>query len=58
MENGHVPENVRPDPTADLHWSSFAGAIQDIFAKNAVKHPDRVRISRLEHPLSGVIYES
>lgn len=42
MENGHVSEDVRPDPTADLHWSSFAGAIQDKFAQNAEAHPERL----------------
>ncbi|ORY56133.1 L-aminoadipate-semialdehyde dehydrogenase-like protein large subunit [Pseudomassariella vexata] len=31
-----------PDPTCDLHWSAFRGAIQDIFSKNAKKHPDRL----------------
>jgi L-aminoadipate-semialdehyde dehydrogenase len=31
-----------PDPTADLHWSAFRGAIQDIFAANAESHPDRL----------------
>ncbi|KAG0646154.1 nonribosomal peptide synthetase [Hyphodiscus hymeniophilus] len=31
-----------PDPTADLHWSSFRGAIQDIFSSNAEVHPDRL----------------
>jgi L-aminoadipate-semialdehyde dehydrogenase len=31
-----------PDPTADLHWSAFRGAIQDIFSKNAETHPDRL----------------
>lgn len=31
---------ILPDPTADLHWSNFRGAIHDIFAENAVKHPD------------------
>ena len=35
------PENVLPDPTADLHWSTFHGAIQDRFADNASKFPDR-----------------
>ncbi len=34
--------SILPDPTADLHWSQFAGAIHDIFAENAVKHPDRL----------------
>ncbi|KAE8355816.1 hypothetical protein BDV28DRAFT_128172 [Aspergillus coremiiformis] len=31
-----------PDPTADLHWSKFRGAIHDIFAQNAEKHPDKL----------------
>lgn len=33
---------VLPDPTQDLHWSAFRGAIQDIFAANAEVHPDRL----------------
>ncbi|KAL8933785.1 MAG: hypothetical protein Q9216_006216 [Gyalolechia sp. 2 TL-2023] len=31
-----------PDPTADLHWSDYRGAIHDIFAENAQRHPDRL----------------
>ena len=31
-----------PDPTADLHWSDYRGAIHDIFAKNAERHPGRL----------------
>ncbi|OGM42690.1 L-aminoadipate-semialdehyde dehydrogenase large subunit [Aspergillus bombycis] len=31
-----------PDPTADLHWSKFRGAIHDIFAQNAEKHPEKL----------------
>ncbi|KAL8736526.1 MAG: hypothetical protein Q9181_002396 [Wetmoreana brouardii] len=31
-----------PDPTADLHWSDYRGAIHDIFAANAQEHPDRL----------------
>lgn len=31
-----------PDPTVDLHWSAFRGAIQDIFSANAEAHPDRL----------------
>jgi L-2-aminoadipate reductase len=34
--------DVRPDPTSDLHWSDYQGAIHEIFAANAKKHPDRV----------------
>ena len=33
---------LRPDPTSDLEWSAFRGAIQDIFGANAEKHPDRL----------------
>lgn len=33
-----------PDPTIDLHWSDFAGAIHEIFAKNALKHKERTFI--------------
>ncbi|CAH2352703.1 L-2-aminoadipate reductase [[Candida] railenensis] len=29
-----------PDPTKDLDWSGYRGAIQDIFMENALKHPD------------------
>ncbi|KAK4619418.1 L-2-aminoadipate reductase large subunit [Fulvia fulva] len=34
-------QDVRPDPTSDLHWSDYRGAIHEIFAANAAKHPDR-----------------
>lgn len=30
-----------PDPTLDLDWSGYRGAIQDIFMKNAAEFPDR-----------------
>ncbi|KAI8085213.1 L-aminoadipate-semialdehyde dehydrogenase [Halteromyces radiatus] len=30
-----------PDPTTDLHWSLWRGAITDIFSINAESHPDR-----------------
>lgn len=30
-----------PDPTLDLDWSGFRGAIQDIFQENAASFPDR-----------------
>ncbi|KAG0189644.1 large subunit of alpha-aminoadipate reductase [Apophysomyces sp. BC1034] len=35
------PDSPLPDPTADLHWSLWRGAISDIFADNAKKHPGR-----------------
>ncbi|KAH3683693.1 hypothetical protein WICPIJ_005333, partial [Wickerhamomyces pijperi] len=31
-----------PDPTANLDWSGYRGAIHDIFQENAAKHPDRL----------------
>lgn len=34
-------EDVRPDPTSDLHWSDYRGAIHEIFAANAKQHPER-----------------
>lgn len=30
-----------PDPTVDLNWSGFQGAIQDVFAENVERQPDR-----------------
>ncbi|KAL8834746.1 MAG: hypothetical protein Q9170_003623 [Blastenia crenularia] len=33
---------TRPDPTADLHWSDYKGAIHDIFSENADRHPERL----------------
>ncbi|KAI4141088.1 MAG: hypothetical protein L6R39_005509, partial [Caloplaca ligustica] len=36
--------NDLPDPTADLHWSDYQGAIHDIFAQNAQRHPDRLSV--------------
>ena len=42
MDNGQKPENVLPDPTSDLNFSGFEGAIQDRFADNARKYPDRL----------------
>ncbi|EXJ89385.1 L-aminoadipate-semialdehyde dehydrogenase large subunit [Capronia epimyces CBS 606.96] len=34
-------EKLLPDPTNDLEWSSFRGAIHDIFSANAESHPER-----------------
>ncbi|QPH04919.1 putative secondary metabolism biosynthetic enzyme [Epichloe festucae Fl1] len=30
-----------PDPTVDLDWSGYVGAIHEIFHNNALAHPDR-----------------
>lgn len=34
--------SLLPDPTRDLNWSKFRGAIHDIFAANAEKHPEKL----------------
>ncbi|GMG22298.1 unnamed protein product [Ambrosiozyma monospora] len=34
-------KKMLPDPTIDLDWSNFRGAIQDIFSDNADKFPER-----------------
>ncbi|GME95299.1 unnamed protein product [[Candida] boidinii] len=34
-------KKILPDPTADLDWSNYRGAIQDIFSDNAEKFPER-----------------
>lgn len=33
---------VLPDPSRDLEWSSYRGAIHDIFSANAEAHPNRL----------------
>ena len=40
-----VPISVLPDPTIDLHWSDFRGAIHEIFAANSLEHPDRLCVA-------------
>ncbi|KAI9804605.1 MAG: putative NRPS-like protein biosynthetic cluster [Piccolia ochrophora] len=42
-----------PDPTADLHWSEFRGAIHDIFSENARHHPDRLCVVETASPASS-----
>ncbi|WVR09299.1 L-aminoadipate-semialdehyde dehydrogenase [Kwoniella sp. DSM 27419] len=41
-----------PDPTADLDWCGFVGAIPDIFSANAKANPDRVCVVQSE-PAEG-----
>lgn len=36
-----TPSQRLPDPTCDLDWKGYRGAIQDIFSANAAKFPDR-----------------
>ena len=32
---------ILPNPSTDLHWGEFKGAIHEIFTANAVRHPER-----------------
>ena len=46
-----------PDPTADLNWCDWKGAITDIFSQNASKFPDRPCVvqtpgDELSHPIT------
>lgn len=34
-----------PDPTVELDWAGYRGAIQDIFMDNALKHPERTCVT-------------
>lgn len=44
LSDSGVEGSPLPDPTSDLHWSQWRGAITDIFASNARKHPERTCI--------------
>jgi L-aminoadipate-semialdehyde dehydrogenase len=44
LSDSGVEGSPLPDPTADLHWSQWRGAITDIFSKNAKAHPERTCI--------------
>lgn len=39
---------VLPDPSADLDWCGFVGAIPDIFSANAKAHPEKVCVVQSE----------
>ena len=46
---------VLPEPTADLHWCDWKGAITDVFSRNARQFPDRVCVVQsLSTPPSGI----
>lgn len=45
-----------PDPTTNLHWSQWRGAITDIFASNAKKHPERTCIVESNDQGGQVVY--
>jgi L-aminoadipate-semialdehyde dehydrogenase len=40
--------SVLPDPSSDLDWCGFVGAIPDIFSANAKAHPDRTCVVQCE----------
>ncbi|KAJ3179953.1 large subunit of alpha-aminoadipate reductase [Gaertneriomyces sp. JEL0708] len=46
--------DILPDPTADLGWDQFEGAITDIFSRNAALYPDRVCIVESRNGNDGV----
>ncbi|CAG7949805.1 unnamed protein product [Penicillium olsonii] len=41
-----------PDPTSNLNWSNFRGAIHDIFSANAEKHPSKLCVVETESSTS------
>ncbi|CAD0038605.1 unnamed protein product [Aureobasidium pullulans] len=41
--------DLRPNPTSDLNWSDYRGAIHQIFAANAAKHPERTFVMVYAH---------
>ncbi|WVW85234.1 L-aminoadipate-semialdehyde dehydrogenase [Kwoniella bestiolae CBS 10118] len=43
-----VQAKALPDPTADLDWCGFVGAIPDIFSANAKAHPERICVVQSE----------
>lgn len=45
-------KEILPDPTRDLHWNGFRGAIHDIFADNADKFPERTCVVETANFLS------
>ncbi|KAJ3298155.1 large subunit of alpha-aminoadipate reductase [Borealophlyctis nickersoniae] len=45
-----------PDPTADLEWDGFRGAITDIFAANAKAHPDRTCVVESRDASSASVF--
>ena len=45
-----------PDPTSNLEWDGFKGAITDIFASNARAHPDRICVVESKD-LAGQVFD-
>ncbi|EJT99336.1 alpha-aminoadipate reductase Lys1p [Dacryopinax primogenitus] len=47
---------VLPDPRADLNWCGWAGAITDIFSRNAASHPEKTCVVQCL-PLQGGVQQ-
>ncbi|CAI6089735.1 unnamed protein product [Clonostachys chloroleuca] len=47
-----MTEPLFPDPTSDLGWSDYIGAIHEIFGKNALAHPSRVCVTETKSSTS------
>ncbi|EJD05378.1 large subunit of L-aminoadipate-semialdehyde dehydrogenase [Fomitiporia mediterranea MF3/22] len=51
------PQRSRlPDPTADLHWCDFKGAITDVFSRNARMHPERPCVVQYTPTRDKIVY--
>ena len=44
IQPGGIQQKILPDPTTDLHWNDWYGAIHDIFSMNARKYSTRTCI--------------
>ncbi|KAK3064007.1 large subunit of alpha-aminoadipate reductase, partial [Coniosporium uncinatum] len=51
--NGH---SSLPDPTSDLNWSDYRGAIHHFFAENASKHPEKLCVVETGPPRREFTY--
>ena len=49
-------QDVRPDPTSDLQWGLWNGAIHEILHRNASSHPERTCIVETS-PWRGFTYK-
>ena len=52
-EKDIILNDILPNPTTDLHWSHFLGAIQDIFSHNASTHPSRICVTETTSPTAA-----
>ncbi|KAL5514189.1 hypothetical protein ACEPAG_2277 [Sanghuangporus baumii] len=45
-----------PDPTADLHWCDYKGAITDVFSRNSREHPERPCVVQYTPTRERIVY--